>query len=266
MVAPEITLNLDNDVKIEWGEPSSSGTGATIGYTVLFKNLANEYVELDECDGSDPTIFAQRFCTLTMVEIHNLLELPADDLIEARVYAESIYCRGNSSPSNISGVRVVSCPARMSLDTIVREDVTDYTVLLNWDFSVNSEIIEYDVQAKKADGVSLWEDSIIRTTNADEFLFEGLEKNVRYEFRLRAVNAFCPGPTWSITQRATTGEVAERPSSVKTSLVYESTTLEVNDSDAVLCPDVNEGNRVIKLEWCMTEDCQDITEDVTYKV
>jgi hypothetical protein len=73
MIAPTVEKE-GNEVKISWTEPTVSD-GAINAYRIYFKNKEGVQVELDECDGSDNTVAGNKFCILTMPQIHELLDL-----------------------------------------------------------------------------------------------------------------------------------------------------------------------------------------------
>lgn len=103
MIAPTVEKE-GNEVKISWVEPTESGSGSINAYRIYFKNGEGVQVELDECDGSDDTVAANKFCILTMPQIHELLDLDAGVVISASVKAGSEYCYGEPSPFNDAGM------------------------------------------------------------------------------------------------------------------------------------------------------------------
>jgi len=75
MAAPTVNLNASNEVEVSWVDPSSSGDGAIDEYLIKFVNYNGELVELDECDGEDSTVITNKSCTLSMIQVQELLLL-----------------------------------------------------------------------------------------------------------------------------------------------------------------------------------------------
>lgn len=65
--SPVVTSNEGTNVRISWSEPAYNGGSPLFGYLLTIKTSTGSFV-VDEsnCDGSDQTVKANRFCLISM--------------------------------------------------------------------------------------------------------------------------------------------------------------------------------------------------------
>jgi len=57
-------------VRISWSEPAYNGGSTLFGYRVSIKTDSGEFVVNEkDCDGSDQTVKANKFCLLSMTKL-----------------------------------------------------------------------------------------------------------------------------------------------------------------------------------------------------
>ena len=104
---PVITTAIGISVKIEWLEPNS-GSMAIEGYLIeILTSDEHTFAQADSCDGSDPQIQANKFCTVDMSTLISApFSLPQGRLIQVRVSAKNDL--GFSIPSTLNTIGVTA--------------------------------------------------------------------------------------------------------------------------------------------------------------
>jgi len=99
-IVPVVTSNEGTKVRITWSEPAYNGGSPLFGYLVKIKTNSGDIVaNEDDCDGSDQTVKANRFCLIEMTTLRaEPYNLNLGQLVVATV--EGINIIGNSVPSD----------------------------------------------------------------------------------------------------------------------------------------------------------------------
>lgn len=99
---PVTTLNGEN-VEISWNEPGTGGSPVTFYQITVLQNDGVTYrPDLTNCDGSDPTIFANRMCSIPVLYLKaSPFFIEWAGSVYAKVVAVNIYGHSEASdPGN----------------------------------------------------------------------------------------------------------------------------------------------------------------------
>jgi hypothetical protein len=150
------TTNLGKNIQISWSPPDDGGTIIT-AYTIHIRNVDGSDFAIDttNCDGSDPTIVADRSCLVPNKDLneapHNLLW---GDSVYAKFTVTNFYGTSPDSPVG-NGATLVNGPSAPLNFAEDRSLTSGYTIGLTWDEGVDNggtPVLDYAVWGDQATG------------------------------------------------------------------------------------------------------------------
>jgi len=221
-----VTSNEATFVRITWTEPAYNGGTPLLGFRVLIKSKAGDFVEdTDNCDGHDQTTKANLFCLIPMQVLRDdYLLVQGDDVIAT---VEALNAIGYSDPSAdntvIADVRTeplappnpVARVDEGTTDTQIKVSFENLSAPDNGGSTTTSLNLYWD------QGVSNWVPAVgeppflsLDQTFTVKLLYPGSE----YKFKYRAVNLFGEG-AFSAESTVTAATNPDQIEPVTTSIV-----------------------------------------------
>jgi len=131
---PTVALSpLDaTQVQVSWNLPNEHSSPIT-SYDILFMTSSGSMVyELTRCDGSLPSVVADRSCSVPMATLRNLTLLPRDSLIRAQVRATNARGTGQYSEINTAGATIETEPTNLTVVSIDVPSTTNNATMAVW--------------------------------------------------------------------------------------------------------------------------------------
>jgi electron transfer flavoprotein alpha/beta subunit len=107
-----VTSNEGTKVRISWSEPAYNGGSPLFGYLVKIKTDTGSFVaDEDDCDGSDQTTKANRFCLISMTTLRTApFNLKLGQIVVATVEGINIIGNSVASDENTGDARIRTEP------------------------------------------------------------------------------------------------------------------------------------------------------------
>jgi hypothetical protein len=184
------TFNRDT-VKVEWTEPFDQGSPVT-GYKIYFRESdGTAYsLELHDCDGQDPTIFAAKSCSVEVLTLRSApFSLAWGTSVYANVLAINIYGESVVSSDGNGAVLITYAdpPFGLTVDETAR---TGSSIGFYWspaEFTGGTDIIDYRITYDGGVGVFI---VLEESVTATYYQVTGLTTGEVYVFKVETQNAF----------------------------------------------------------------------------
>ena len=175
--------------------------------------------DLTNCDGSDPTIFANKYCLIPMTDLiaaPYLLDL--GDTVRAVVRSNNPRGWSTVSTANAIGVgaTIQTAPGTMTIPT-KNAGTSESQIIVDWAALVangGSTITSYHLQYDNNSGGTTWSDLIglSPASIAQTYTLTSVTAGASYQFKVRAKNIF----GWGVYSPVLTIQAAVAPSMVAT--------------------------------------------------
>jgi len=236
-IATVTTSIVGSDIKIAWVAPTSGGDPITKYSILIYKPSTSTYVtELTNCDGSDPFIISNLYCTVPMTYLVSNFGYAINDLVRVQTRAENSIGAGGYSSPNTAGATIETAPTTMG-DPVQGAGTDASQIVVTWTAltadadtgasSITSYNLDWDIGGGWVEVSGFSSDDL----STSKTITSGFTPGQSVKFRLRAKNTHGWGP-YSNT-------LTISPSSVPATMAAPTTSID---------------NTYVKITWVLPAD------------